>query len=198
MLASPRHMAIGWCRFRRRGAGVVGLSTAESARGRGPGAHPDPLAPAKNFGPSLATAADRTARTRRPLAERLPSRGPGEPNRVTGGRRPPAARKARCPRLRAIFHRHGSDSAAPADTIVPVGPVAQRLVQGTHRQMVPSRGNARSGRDEFRGTFELPHRASHGNPEPSRRYTGGRCRDYLGAGNVAAMSKSPRRPRRPS
>lgn len=34
----------------------------------------------------------------------------------------------------------------------PVGPVAQRLVQGTH-QMVPSRGNARSGRDEFRGTF---------------------------------------------
>src|SRR5690349_2793586 len=25
-------------------------------------------------------------------------------------------------------------------------------------------------------------RESHGNPEPSRRYTGGRCRDYLRAG----------------
>src|SRR5207302_10973896 len=41
---------------------------------------------------------------------------------------------------------------------------------------VPSRGNARSGRDEFRETFGI---ISHGNPEPSRRYTGGRCRDYL-------------------
>src|SRR5258708_16680362 len=45
--------------------------------------------------------------------------------------------------------------------------------------MVPSRGNARSGRDEFRETFE--RLSAHGNPEPSRRYTGGRCRDYLGA-----------------
>src|SRR6185437_6481051 len=50
-------------------------------------------------------------------------------------------------------------------------------------------GNARSGRDEFRGTFELPHRASHGNPEPSRRYTGGRCRDYLGAGHADPTRK---------
>ena len=33
-----------------------------------------------------------------------------------------------------------------------VGPVAQRLVQGTHRE-VPSRGNARSGREEFREPF---------------------------------------------
>ena len=32
---------------------------------------------------------------------------------------------------------------------------------------VPSRGNARSGRDEFRETFGLPC-AAHGNPEPSR------------------------------
>jgi len=55
--------------------------------------------------------------------------------------------------------------------------------------MVPSCGNARSGRDEFRGTFELPHRASHGNPEPSRRYTGGRCRDYLGAGHADPTRK---------
>src|SRR5882757_8467038 len=45
--------------------------------------------------------------------------------------------------------------------------------------MVPSRGNARSGRDEFRETFERV--CAHGNPEPSRRYTGGRCRDYLWA-----------------
>jgi hypothetical protein len=48
--------------------------------------------------------------------------------------------------------------------------------------MVPSRGNARSGRDEFRETFE-PHAcmSAHGNPEPSRRGTVGRCRDYLRA-----------------
>jgi hypothetical protein len=35
----------------------------------------------------------------------------------------------------------------------PVGPVAQRLVQGTHRQTVPSRRKSRSGRDEFREPF---------------------------------------------
>ena len=43
------------------------------------------------------------------------------------------------------------------------------------------RGNAHSGRDEFRGTFGLRIGATHGNPEPSRRYTAGRCRDYLRA-----------------
>jgi hypothetical protein len=34
-----------------------------------------------------------------------------------------------------------------------VGPVAQWLVQGTHRQTVPSRRKPRSGRDEFREPF---------------------------------------------
>ena len=37
------------------------------------------------------------------------------------------------------------------------GPVAQRLVQGTHRK-VPSRRNPRSGRDEFRETFRRTRR----------------------------------------
>src|SRR6202021_2489459 len=44
--------------------------------------------------------------------------------------------------------------------------------------MVPSHRKVRSGRDEFRET--LTARAD-GNPEPSRRYTAGRCRDYLSA-----------------
>src|SRR5260370_40572505 len=44
--------------------------------------------------------------------------------------------------------------------------------------MVPSHRKVRSGRDEFRETS--PARAA-GNPEPSRRYTAGRCRDYLSA-----------------
>ena len=35
----------------------------------------------------------------------------------------------------------------------PVGPVAQWLVQGTHRRAVPSRRKPRSGRDEFREPF---------------------------------------------
>jgi hypothetical protein len=35
----------------------------------------------------------------------------------------------------------------------PVGPVAQWLVQGTHRVAVPSRRKPRSGRDEFREPF---------------------------------------------
>jgi hypothetical protein len=45
--------------------------------------------------------------------------------------------------------------------------------------MVPSQRKLRSGRDEFRETLEL---LADGNPEPSRRYTAGRCRDYLSAG----------------
>src|SRR5271163_3862936 len=44
--------------------------------------------------------------------------------------------------------------------------------------MVPSHRKVRSGRDEFRETSTA--RAA-GNPEPSRRYTAGRCRDYLSA-----------------
>jgi hypothetical protein len=35
----------------------------------------------------------------------------------------------------------------------PVGPVAQWLVQGTHRRTVPPRRKPRSGRDEFREPF---------------------------------------------
>jgi hypothetical protein len=49
---------------------------------------------------------------------------------------------------------------------------------GDSSRKVPSCGNARSGRDEFRESFA---RQAHGNPEPSRQYTGGRCRDYLRA-----------------
>ena len=41
----------------------------------------------------------------------------------------------------------------------------------------------RSGRDEFREPFLRVcfSQARNGNPEPSRRYTAGRCRDYLRA-----------------
>src|SRR6202030_4306830 len=45
--------------------------------------------------------------------------------------------------------------------------------------MVPSHRKVRSGRDEFRETLTV---RADGNPEPSRRYTAGRCRDYLSAG----------------
>jgi len=63
--------------------------------------------------------------------------------------------------------------------------------------MVPSRGNARSERDEFRETFGLTR--AHGNPEPSRRCTGGRCRDYLRAGNACVTYRvSQAFPKRPS
>src|ERR1700684_3283872 len=44
--------------------------------------------------------------------------------------------------------------------------------------MVPSHRKVRSGRDEFRETLTAK---ADGNPEPSRRYTAGRCRDYLSA-----------------
>jgi hypothetical protein len=44
--------------------------------------------------------------------------------------------------------------------------------------MVPSHRKVRSGRDEFRETLTV---RADGNPEPSRRYTAGRCRDYLSA-----------------
>src|SRR5450631_1466163 len=44
--------------------------------------------------------------------------------------------------------------------------------------MVPSHRKVRSGRDEFRETLTVE---ADGNPEPSRRYTAGRCRDYLSA-----------------
>jgi len=36
----------------------------------------------------------------------------------------------------------GATQALPKLQFAPVGPVAQRLVQGTHLKMVPSRGNA--------------------------------------------------------
>src|SRR5476649_1168332 len=45
--------------------------------------------------------------------------------------------------------------------------------------MVPSHRKVRSGRDEFRETLTVE---ADGDPEPSRRYTAGRCRDYLSAG----------------
>src|ERR1700683_1972875 len=60
-----------------------------------------------------------------------------------------------------------------------VGPVAQLVRAGDSSIMVPSQRKLRSGRDEFRETSEL---LADGNPEPSRRYTAGRCRDYLSAG----------------
>ena len=46
---------------------------------------------------------------------------------------------------------------------------------------VRSRCKPRNERDEFRETCRSL--ATHGNPEPSRRYTAGRCRDYLRAGS---------------
>ena len=67
-------------------------------------------------------------------------------------------------------------------TIAPGWACSTAVSAGDSSSKVPSRGNARSGRDEFRETFgRLP---SHGNPEPSRRCTGGRCRDYLRAESV--------------
>src|SRR6202522_2800827 len=59
-----------------------------------------------------------------------------------------------------------------------VGPVAQLVRAGDSSKMVPSQRKLRSGRDEFRETLEP---WADGNPEPSRRYTAGRCRDYLSA-----------------
>jgi len=47
--------------------------------------------------------------------------------------------------------------------------------------MVPSHRKVRSGRDEFREPSPASRCAADGNPEPSRRYTAGRCRDYLSA-----------------
>jgi hypothetical protein len=83
---------------------------------------------------------------------------------------------------------HGENAVATTHQLesAPVGPVAQRLVQGTHRQTVPSRRKPRSGRDEFREPFRS---ATDGNPEPSRRYIAGRCRDYL-----RAAAQTPRAP----
>src|SRR6202011_3361923 len=69
-------------------------------------------------------------------------------------------------------------SPLPRDKMRPVGPVAQLARAGDSSIMVPSHRKVRSGRDEFRET--LTARAD-GNPEPSRRYTAGRCRDYLSA-----------------
>src|ERR1700723_1347654 len=59
-----------------------------------------------------------------------------------------------------------------------VGPVAQLVRAGDSSIMVPSHRKVRSGRDEFRETSPS---TADGNPEPSRRYTAGRCRDYLSA-----------------
>ena len=60
----------------------------------------------------------------------------------------------------------------------PVGPVAQWLVQGTHRQRC-LRGESREV--DGMNSGNPSGRATDGNPEPSRRYTAGRCRDYLRA-----------------
>jgi hypothetical protein len=38
------------------------------------------------------------------------------------------------------------------------------------------------------------HRDAHGNPEPSRRYTAGRCRDYLRARGVAGSGRKSEAP----
>src|SRR3984957_4559205 len=59
-----------------------------------------------------------------------------------------------------------------------VGPVAQLVRAGDSSTMVPSHRRVRSGREEFRETLTV---RADGNPEPSRRYTAGRCRDYLSA-----------------
>ena len=57
-----------------------------------------------------------------------------------------------------------------------VGPVAQLVRAGDSSNGDTASRGAAEKRDEFRETF----RKSDGNPEPSRRYTAGRCRDYLG------------------
>ena len=62
-----------------------------------------------------------------------------------------------------------------------VGPVAQLVRAGDSSVMVPSHRKVRSGRDEFREPSPASLRVADGNPEPSRRYTAGRCRDYLSA-----------------
>ncbi len=55
--------------------------------------------------------------------------------------------------------------------------------------MVPAHREVRSGRDEFRETLTaLPQATADGDPEPSRRYTAGRCRDYLSAFEVRLMT----------
>ena len=68
--------------------------------------------------------------------------------------------------------------AAELAKMTRVGPVAQLVRAGDSSTMVPSHRKVRSGRDEFRETLTVH---ADGNPEPSRRYTAGRCRDYLSA-----------------
>lgn len=81
--------------------------------------------------------------------------------------------------LREVWGSVLTRGASLLGTIRPGWACSTAVSAGDSSIMVPSRGNARSGRDEFRETFERP--SAHGNPEPSRRYTGGRCRDYLWA-----------------
>jgi hypothetical protein len=75
---------------------------------------------------------------------------------------------------------HGENAVACAHQIESpaVGPVAQWLVQGTHRQRC-LRGESREV--DGMNSGNPSGRATDGNPEPSRRYTAGRCRDYLRA-----------------
>jgi hypothetical protein len=58
------------------------------------------------------------------------------------------------------------------------GPVAQWLVQGTHRERC-LRGESREV--DGMNSGNPSGRTTDGNPEPSRRCTAGRCRDYLRA-----------------
>src|SRR5882672_12302594 len=77
-------------------------------------------------------------------------------------------------------------------TIAASGPVAQLVRAGDSSERCLRGDEPRSGRDEFRETgvgapasiAAQPQIAACeriGNPEPSRRYTAGRCRDYLRA-----------------
>ena len=57
------------------------------------------------------------------------------------------------------------------------GPIAQWLEQRTHRKVTLAR-NRQMTTGRIQGNRSG---SAGGNPEPSRRYTAGRCRDYLGA-----------------
>ena len=57
------------------------------------------------------------------------------------------------------------------------GPVAQLVRAGDSSDRCVCAERHKVERDEFRETVAA---SADGNPEPSRQYTAGRCRDYLG------------------
>ncbi len=108
------------------------------------------------------------------------------PAGIAAGRRsltpvPAAASPAGIAAGRSAPHPCSHAGRSLTATIPAVGPVAQRLVQGTHRQWC-LRAETREVDGMNSGEPSSLAERAHGNPEPSRRYTGGRCRDYLGAG----------------